>query len=300
MELILTRCGYRCDLCLAYQPNVESQPFNRQKLSDGWHQYFGFRLPPESISCDGCMAEAPRLIDQSCPVRPCVIAKGLANCAECGDYVCAKLTERLVTFEEVQNRVPMEIPADDHLCFILPYENKARLDALRNLRQPSPAINRQVLLDNIKAGYLQFKTLLDELNPVRMLQPGAIGKWSVKDTLAHIVVHEQRMLGWMETRLRGEIPAGPQPYAMPDEPLAVLNESIYAENRGRDMEDILKDFEQTHGRVLDFVSVTPDAIFFGPGCLRLEDGKPLWAAIAANTYEHMEEHGKEIREALNA
>ena len=54
---MLTRCGYRCDLCLAYAPNVSAHPENQQILSDGWFQYFGFRLPPEQIYCDGCLAE---------------------------------------------------------------------------------------------------------------------------------------------------------------------------------------------------------------------------------------------------
>ena len=57
MEPILTRCGYRCDLCLAYWPNITANPANRQKLSDGWFKYFGFRIPPEEIQCDGCMSE---------------------------------------------------------------------------------------------------------------------------------------------------------------------------------------------------------------------------------------------------
>jgi hypothetical protein len=132
MEPILTRCGYRCDLCLAYRPNVEQNPANQQKLSDGWFKYFGFRLPPEQIICDGCMAEDPKLIDQACPVRPCVIARGLENCAQCDQYVCEKLTERLVLREEVAKRVGGEIPEDDYRCFIRPYENKLRLDVLRN------------------------------------------------------------------------------------------------------------------------------------------------------------------------
>jgi hypothetical protein len=41
MEEILSRCGYRCDLCLAYRPNVEKNPSNQQVLSDGWFKYFG-------------------------------------------------------------------------------------------------------------------------------------------------------------------------------------------------------------------------------------------------------------------
>jgi len=131
MEPILTRCGYRCELCLTYRPNVEANPSNRQKLSDGWSRYFGFRLPPEAIFCDGCMSVDPNLIDQGCPVSPCVIEKGLENCSKCDLYVCKKLTQRLVTFEEVRSRIKAEIPEEDHRCFIRPYENKQRLDALR-------------------------------------------------------------------------------------------------------------------------------------------------------------------------
>jgi len=102
------------------------------------------------------MSENPRLIDQSCPVRPCVMEKGLDNCSQCEDYVCEKLTQRLVVFEDEKamsgaempdgdrrGRVRLyaggemigewaEIPEDDYLCFIRPYENKLRLDARRS------------------------------------------------------------------------------------------------------------------------------------------------------------------------
>jgi len=129
---ILTRCGYRCDLCLAYRPNVEANPSNQQVLSDDWHTYFGFRIPPEQIICNGCLAENPHLIDQSCPVRPCAIERGVANCAQCDSYDgCDKLAGRLVVYDEIASRVGVPIPDDDHARFIAPYENKARLEALR-------------------------------------------------------------------------------------------------------------------------------------------------------------------------
>jgi hypothetical protein len=134
MEGILSRCGYRCDLCLAYRPNVESNPANSQKLSDGWYQYFGFRIPAEKVICNGCLAENSVQIDQACPVRPCVIEKGLENCAACESYACEKLAERLVVFAEVQNRLGRAIPDEDRISFIQPYENKSRLEALRASR----------------------------------------------------------------------------------------------------------------------------------------------------------------------
>jgi len=133
MEPILTRCGYRCDLCLAYRPNIEAQPANRQRLSDGWFSYFGFRVSPEEIHCDGCMAEDPHLIDNACPVRPCVIARGLDNCAQCDEYVCDRLRERLVVYEEIRERLGRAIPEEDRRDFIAAYENKARLDGLRSV-----------------------------------------------------------------------------------------------------------------------------------------------------------------------
>lgn len=134
MEAILTRCGFRCDLCLAYRPNVEANPADRQKLSDGWFKYFGFRIPPEEIICDGCMSTEPnpRLLDVDCPVRPCVLDKGLENCAQCADYGCERLRQRLIEYEAIRGQVGAEIPEDDRRCFILPYENKERLDSIRN------------------------------------------------------------------------------------------------------------------------------------------------------------------------
>jgi hypothetical protein len=132
MDPIVTRCGYRCDLCLAFKPNVELQPANQQKLSDGWFKYFGFRILPQNIICDGCLADHPKLIDQGCPVRPCVIERGLDNCATCGEYVCDKLKERIVLYDEIKQNLGEDIPQDDYICFIHPYENARRLETFRH------------------------------------------------------------------------------------------------------------------------------------------------------------------------
>jgi hypothetical protein len=135
MEQILACCGYRCDMCLAYRPNVLKNPSNRQVLSDGWYKYFGFRIPADQIMCDGCMAKDPKLIDQACPVRPCVIQRGLSNCSACDDYGgCERLAARLVVYEEIAGRMGISIPHEDRTRFIAPYENKLRLDELRSKR----------------------------------------------------------------------------------------------------------------------------------------------------------------------
>lgn len=129
MPPILSRCGYRCDLCLAYSPNLAQNPANARILSDGWYKYFGFRVLPEDIYCDGCRAETPQLVDKDCPVRPCVIAWGFDTCAECGGYICDKLALRIVDRDTWERT---EIPEEDYQRFIRPYENKRRFAALRS------------------------------------------------------------------------------------------------------------------------------------------------------------------------
>jgi len=133
VDEILTRCGYRCDLCLAFKVNVEKDPANQQILSDGWFKYFGFRIPPALIVCDGCMADNPKLIDQHCPVRPCVISHKISHCRKCEHYGCEKLQKRWVVYEEIAQKTGQSIPTEDRDRFIAPYESKARLDKLRNL-----------------------------------------------------------------------------------------------------------------------------------------------------------------------
>lgn len=132
MEAILSRCGYRCDLCLAYAPNVAAHPDYPQLLSDGWFRYFGFRIPAEQIRCDGCLSGSTRLIDAGCPVRPCVLARGYDNCSQCTEYGCDRLQDRLVVFEEVERNAGTTISPEDRARFIRPYENRERLEKLRN------------------------------------------------------------------------------------------------------------------------------------------------------------------------
>jgi len=135
MEQMISLCGMRCDLCLAYQPNIDAHPENRQLISDGWHTYFGFRIPPEDIHCNGCFPDGKTTLDSECPVKPCVTARNLVHCAECTDYICEKLAGILVDFDQIQSKLGDPIPDIDRQRFIFPYENKERLAELRLRRK---------------------------------------------------------------------------------------------------------------------------------------------------------------------
>jgi hypothetical protein len=156
-------------------------------------------------------------------------------------------------------------------------------------------MSKSKLLEELQNGYGLFKKLLAELDDQQMEQPGVVGKWSVKDTVAHIMVHEQRMIQWVTERLRGEYPAAFQPYDMPAEELDKLNEQIYQENLKRPLEDVLHSLDTTHAEAVRLVETSTEADLLDPDCFHLQGGEPLWEAVAANTFWHYEEHGRDIR-----
>ena len=125
MNPIVARCGYRCDLCPAYRENIRS-PEDQQRTSDGWFKYFGFRIPPEQICCDGCLDERPdaRRIDAKCPIRPCAIGRGLNTCADCSQCGCELYESHTVTRASVEQRIGAPIPEEDYRKFVLPYERR--------------------------------------------------------------------------------------------------------------------------------------------------------------------------------
>lgn len=128
---ILTKCGYRCDRCLAFKKNIEKQD-QRAALSDGWYDIYGFRIEPQNIMCEGCVSsENPILIDKNCPVRPCVVSKSITNCSECEDYVCENLDSRIVTRKKFEEKIGRKLSEFEYENFVYPYESKPRLDILR-------------------------------------------------------------------------------------------------------------------------------------------------------------------------
>jgi hypothetical protein len=156
-------------------------------------------------------------------------------------------------------------------------------------------MKKAALTQSIQSGYTQFIAFLDTLPAERLAEPGAVGKWSVKDTLAHILVHEQRMLDWMQVRLTGRVPDGPQPFALPEAELDALNERIYQENRDRTLDEILAGLEAAHQQTLALIEGADRGALSDPGLFPLRDGEALWEAIAANTFWHFEEHERDLR-----
>ena len=135
MKEIVSRCGYRCDICPAYKKNITTSE-DQQKTSDGWFKIYGFRIPPEEIYCDRCLtddSDNPKLIDNNCQVRLCVLEKGIENCAYCSQYICDNLKAKIVDYNKIAAKFKEPIGKEDYECFIKPYECQAVLDKIRKI-----------------------------------------------------------------------------------------------------------------------------------------------------------------------
>lgn len=129
MKEIIARCGYRCDMCLAYKADEN----NRKKFKDGLKEYYRYNLKLEYCYCEGCLEENENavLMDKNCKIRLCVLKKGIENCAYCEKYPCSLLKKKLIDGQIVEKKYGKPIPEEEYICFIKPYENKILLNNIR-------------------------------------------------------------------------------------------------------------------------------------------------------------------------
>ena len=131
---MIARCGFRCDSCGAFVKNSKKAS-DRIELAAGWAKYFHLNMKPDALRCNGCLADdcgEYDLPDKKCAIRRCVIEKKLENCAQCGDYPCKELEQRMVGVEKVIKRFRNNIPRREFDRFIAPYDARTTLNRLKS------------------------------------------------------------------------------------------------------------------------------------------------------------------------
>ncbi len=156
-------------------------------------------------------------------------------------------------------------------------------------------MDRSSLLDRVQSSHSAFVECVNRSTVGGLRASLANDDPALVDVLNHILIHQERMLTWLEESLVAGGPVDCQPYEMPEAELNALNETIKAEGRGRAADELMASLDRVQRRVLDFVGAAPEAFLFGSERWRLRGGEPLWMAVAANTYEHYDEHLNELR-----
>jgi len=130
MAEVVAKCGYRCDLCAAYEANFRGEA-DSERIRAAFKKYYGFDVPPDAIkACVGCQA-ATEAIDPECGVWPCAVERGVETCGECEAFGCEVCRSRM---DAVADRVASmgEIPPDDYEAFVKPYLGRETLEKRRS------------------------------------------------------------------------------------------------------------------------------------------------------------------------
>lgn len=165
--------------------------------------------------------------------------------------------------------------------------------------------NKDLFLARLLRERDKFELLINRIGFTRRLTiPGVLGKWSVKDLLAHVLVYEQYMADRMEEILQAEpyVPSRTQNdldafldrYGYPDFGSSLLDDEapmewVVEKYKTVSLEDIVTQELNAFASIVALLE----------GMSEETIGKHnLYERIATNTYKHYREHSRDIRSWL--
>lgn len=153
------------------------------------------------------------------------------------------------------------------------------------------------LLETLKAKRAEWDAALAAVPKEVMIEPGAAGHWSVKDTIAHINYFERWMAERLHEVLRGEVYTPTELDGIRD--FDQQNEIIYEQNRERPLADILTESHTNFQRLIEGVEAHSEAFLIEPQQFeRIPEPVVVWKLLQGNVYDHYAEHIASIQEWL--
>lgn len=163
-------------------------------------------------------------------------------------------------------------------------------------------MNKQLFLSRLIREHEKLELLVNRIGFTRQLtMPGALGKWSVKDILAHLLAYEQYIADRMEEILQGEIyiPCKTQTaldaflheFGYPDFGSPLLdddtpNEWVVNRYKNVSLEDVVTQ------EINVFASIVSSLETMNEDMIHKHN---IYERVANNTYKHYNEHIRDIK-----
>ena len=133
---------------------------------------------------------------------------------------------------------------------------------------------------------------IEGLTDDQMLRVGAVGLWSVKDVLAHLVSWEAELVTAL-ARLEQHKQRPPRIVEIED--IDEWNAEQHHTNAPRALSSVLDDFEGVHKHLVQTIEHLSDKQLDDNRIFPWMEGEPLSYLIAENAVWHEEEHAEDIR-----
>jgi hypothetical protein len=145
-------------------------------------------------------------------------------------------------------------------------------------------VDRQQLLQRLDKAWGVFKESYAGLSASQLLEPGVAGAWSVRDILAHVTTWEEEALTHLPLILKG---GQPPRYSVRYGGINAFNAQMTEQKRSLSLPEVLRQLDETHRRLIDFIRSAPDDQFIGETRFRHR--------LRLDTYSHYPKHAEAIR-----
>lgn len=146
-------------------------------------------------------------------------------------------------------------------------------------------MDKQQLLKQLDKAWAAIKESYAGLSDAQMTEPGVTGNWSVKDILAHVTTWEEEALKYLPLIIEG----GRTPrYSVKYGGISAFNAQMTEQKRGLSLSDVLKQLDETHRRLNDYIHQAPEEQFTRDTRFRRR--------LRLDTYSHYPKHARAIRQ----
>jgi hypothetical protein len=146
-------------------------------------------------------------------------------------------------------------------------------------------VNRQQLLNRLDTAWVAFQASYAGLSTSRLTEPGVTGDWSVKDIIAHVTWWEEEALRHLPLIIAGDRPPR---YSVTYGGIDAFNAMMGERKRDLSLSDVLRQQDDTHRRLIDFIQSVPEEQFTRETRVRRR--------LRLDTYSHYPIHTKAIHE----
>ena len=146
-------------------------------------------------------------------------------------------------------------------------------------------MERQQLLQQLDKAWTAFKESYAGLSDAQLTEPGVTGQWSVKDILGHVTTWEEEALHYLPLIGQGDKPPA---YSKQYGGIDAFNAQMTEQKRGLSLSDVLRQLDETHRRLIDYIERVPEEHFTQETRFRRR--------LRLDTYSHYPKHARAIRE----
>ena len=145
-------------------------------------------------------------------------------------------------------------------------------------------MDKQQFLKKLDQAWAAFEATYAGLPEARLLEPGVVGDWSVKDLLAHVTTWEEEALKYLPLILAD---GRPPRYSTQYGGLDAFNALVSAQKRGLSLAEVRAQQAATHQRLLDYLRTVPAEPF--------ADETRFRRRLRIESYGHYNLHANMIR-----